>query len=111
MAKKLAGPDFLLPEAVRLCDAAEPGPKRSDRPDLYLPQAEEPYEARVLQQRAEELCDLAEAGLYETARLRVDSYRPKAKLQEAASIQSAEIAGPDLPEVGLYSDVCIGQPI
>ena len=110
MAKKLVGPDFLLPEAVQLCDVAEPGLKRSDRPDLYLPQAEELYEARF-QQRAEEPCDLARAGLQEAAGLQVDLYRPKAKLQESASIRSAEIAGPDLPKVGLHSDAYVGQLI
>ena len=66
MAKKLAGPDLLLPEVVRLCDTAKPGliqPGQSDS-----------------QQVAEELYDTAEAGS-------------------------------GLPEVGLYSDTGMGQPI
>ena len=54
---------------------------------------------------------MARAGLQEAAGLQVDLYRPKAKLQESASIRSAEIAGPDLPEVGLHSDIYVGQPI
>ena len=68
LAKKLVGPDFLLPEVVQLGDIAEPGPKRPNRLDLYLPEAEEPYKARF-QQRAEELYDLARVGLREAARL------------------------------------------
>ena len=66
LAKKLAGPDLPLPEAVQLRDAAEPGPIRPGQSDS--------------QQVAEELYDTAEAGS-------------------------------GLPEVGLYSDTGMGQPI
>ena len=48
LAKKLVGPDLLLPEAVRLCDAAEPRLIRPGQSDS--------------QQVAEELCDIAEAS-------------------------------------------------
>ena len=68
MAKKLAGPDFLLLEVVQLGDTAELGLKRPNRLDLYLPEVEELYKARF-QQRAEELYDLARVGLREAAGL------------------------------------------
>ena len=61
LAKKLAGPDLLLPEVVQLRDAAEPGPIQPGSSDTYLPGADE--------------------------------------------------AGSGLPEVGLYSDTGMGQPI
>ena len=48
LAKKLAGPDLLLPEAVQLRDAAEPGPIRPGQSDS--------------QQVAEELCDVGYGG-------------------------------------------------
>ena len=66
LAKKLVGPDLLLPEVVRLRNVAEPGPIRPGQSDS--------------QQVAEELYDIAEAGS-------------------------------GLPEVGLYSDIGIGQLI
>ena len=83
LAKKLAGPDLPLPEAVEPCGLAR-------TIDLPLPEAEGLYDAAEpgpirpgqseFQQVAEELCDTAEAGS-------------------------------GLPEVGLYSDTDMGQPI
>ena len=41
LAKKLVGPDLLLPETVQLRDAAEPGLIQPGSSDTYLPGADE----------------------------------------------------------------------
>ena len=100
LAKKLAGPDLPLPKAVGPCDLAR-------TIDLPLPKAEEPcISARLrpgrpdqsdFQQIAEEPC--------RSARLRPG--RP----DQSEFLRKADDAGSGLPEVGLYSDTGMGQPI
>ena len=90
LAKKLAEPDLSLPEAVQLCDAARPGPVRLDRSDLRLPEAVR-------------LCDAAEPGPIRPGQS--DSQQIAEELCDTAE------AGSGLPELGLYSDTGMGQPI
>ena len=100
LAKKLAGPDLLLPKAVGLCDLAR-------TIDLPLLKAEEPcVSARLrlgrpnqsdFQQIAEEPC--------RSARLRPG--RP----DQSEFLRKADKASSGLLEVGLYSNIDIGQLI